>query len=73
MDVHPSVNVWNHTNKFGTFASLLWKAADLGEVAEWLKAHAWKACLLERVTRVRIPVSPPELTRMTPATAGVFM
>ena len=29
-----------------------------GEVAEWLKAHAWKACLLERVTRVRIPVSP---------------
>jgi len=21
-----------------------------GEMAEWLKAHAWKACLLERVT-----------------------
>ena len=31
-----------------------------GEMAEWLKAHAWKACLLERVTWVRIPLSPPE-------------
>jgi hypothetical protein len=30
-----------------------------GEMAEWLKAHAWKACILERVSRVRIPVSPP--------------
>src|ERR1700747_2814379 len=31
----------------------------VGEMAEWLKAHAWKACLLERVTWVRIPLSPP--------------
>ncbi len=31
----------------------------LGEVAEWLKAHAWKACLGETLTRVRIPLSPP--------------
>ncbi len=30
-----------------------------GEMAEWLKAHAWKACLLERATRVRTPLSPP--------------
>ena len=30
-----------------------------GEVAEWLKAHAWKVCLRESVTRVRIPLSPP--------------
>ena len=30
-----------------------------GEVAEWLKAHAWKVCLRETVTRVRIPLSPP--------------
>ena len=30
-----------------------------GELAEWLKAHAWKACLRETVTRVRIPHSPP--------------
>ena len=32
-------------------------------MAEWLKAHAWKACLLERVTRVRIPVSPQKRSR----------
>ena len=32
-----------------------------GEVAEWLKAHAWKVCLRETVTRVRIPLSPPDL------------
>src|SRR5713226_3081793 len=31
-----------------------------GEMAEWLKAHAWKACLGETLTRVRIPLSPPE-------------
>lgn len=28
-------------------------------MAEWLKAHAWKVCLRETVTRVRIPLSPP--------------
>jgi hypothetical protein len=28
-------------------------------VAEWLKAHAWKACLGETLTWVRIPPSPP--------------
>ena len=31
----------------------------LGEVAEWFKAHAWKACIWEAVSRVRIPFSPP--------------
>ena|GEM_PF-4885985 len=30
-----------------------------GEVAEWLKAHAWKACIRETVSWVRIPLSPP--------------
>src|SRR5689334_8368801 len=30
-------------------------------MAEWLKAHAWKACLGETLTRVRIPLSPPLL------------
>ncbi len=30
-----------------------------GEVAEWLKAHAWKVCIRETVSRVRIPLSPP--------------
>src|SRR3954462_7867164 len=30
-------------------------------MAEWLKAHAWKACLGETLTWVRIPLSPPFL------------
>ena len=30
-----------------------------GWVAEWSIAHAWKACLGESLTRVRIPLSPP--------------
>ena len=29
-------------------------------MAEWLKAHAWKACVRETVPWVRIPLSPPE-------------
>src|SRR5438045_5661888 len=36
-----------------------------GEMAEWLKAHAWKACLGETLTWVRIPLSPPLATRST--------
>jgi hypothetical protein len=34
-------------------------------VAEWLKAHAWKACLRETVTWVRIPLPPPALGSLT--------
>ena len=30
-----------------------------GQVAEWLKAHAWNACIRESVSRVRIPLCPP--------------
>ena len=30
-------------------------------MAEWLKAHAWKACLGEILTRVRIPPCPPDI------------
>ena len=34
-----------------------------GEVAEWLKAHAWKVCIRPKsVSRVRIPPSPPRST-----------
>ena len=29
-----------------------------GEVSEWLKEHAWKACVRAIVPRVRIPLSP---------------
>src|ERR1700719_355154 len=35
-----------------------------GGVAEWLKAHAWKACLRETVTWVRIPLPPPHHIEM---------
>src|SRR5258708_32289654 len=34
-----------------------------GEMAEWLKAHAWKACVRETVPWVRIPLSPPPALR----------
>ncbi len=33
-----------------------------GEVAERLKAHAWKACVGLPLPRVRIPPSPPPRT-----------
>src|ERR1700756_52908 len=29
-------------------------------MAEWLKAHAWKACIGETLSRFRTPVSPPD-------------
>ena len=28
-------------------------------MAEWFKAQAWKACILLKVSWVRIPLSPP--------------
>lgn len=31
-------------------------------MAEWFKAHAWKVCIRETVSGVRIPLSPPFLT-----------
>ena len=33
-----------------------------GEMAEWLKAHAWKVCKGATLSRVRIPLSPPFLS-----------
>src|ERR1035437_3401570 len=47
--------------------------AQAGEMAEWLKAHAWKACLGETLTWVRIPLSPPvnyQHTSRVPLPAG---
>ena len=32
---------------------------QIGEGAEWLKAHAWKACIGVTLSRGRIPLSPP--------------
>ncbi len=31
----------------------------MGEMAEWFKAHAWKACKEVILSWVRIPFSPP--------------
>jgi hypothetical protein len=28
-------------------------------MAEWFKAHAWRACIGETLSWVRIPLSPP--------------
>jgi hypothetical protein len=58
-------------------------------VAEWLKAHAWNACIGETLSRVRIPLSPPlewrtelsslpdnvavELGEVAPARASLFV
>ena len=40
--------------------SLLMKRIEKkGEVAEWFKAHAWKACKGAILSWVRIPFSPP--------------
>ncbi len=40
------------------FSLLATQKSELGEVAEWSKAHAWKVCIQETVSRVRIPFSP---------------
>ena len=31
---------------------------EFGEMSEWLKEHAWKACKREIVSWVRIPLPP---------------
>ena len=40
-------------------SAILLTRCGRGEVSEWLKEHAWKACSREIVTWVRIPPSPP--------------
>lgn len=42
---------------------------EYGEVSEWLKEHAWKACKVARPSQVRILFSPPN-SRMQPE--GLF-
>src|SRR5205085_2528459 len=42
-----------------------------GGVAEWLKAHAWRACIRATVSRVRIPLPPPRST-LNQALTGVW-
>jgi hypothetical protein len=42
-------------------------------MAEWLKAHAWKACVRETVPWVRIPLSPPEYSPKSLQSPRVFL
>src|SRR4051812_42844358 len=46
-------------------ATLFWTIRNSlilnGEMSEWLKEHAWKACVGETLPWVRIPLSPPIL------------
>jgi hypothetical protein len=37
---------------------------NYGEMAEWLKAHAWKACVSAVAPRVQIPLSPPSFATL---------
>jgi hypothetical protein len=40
-------------------------------MSEWLKEHAWKACVGETLPRVRIPLSPPDfLPTQDPRVSG---
>ena len=32
---------------------------NFGEMSEWFKEHAWKACVGATLPGVRIPISPP--------------
>src|SRR5262249_20100092 len=41
------------------------RAQARGGMAEWLKAHAWKACIRETVSWVRIPLPPPALRSLS--------
>src|ERR1044072_4167179 len=52
------LNSFGNAVKSLIFASLNLKVQSTGGVQEWLNWHAWKVCILERVSRVRIP-SPP--------------
>jgi hypothetical protein len=41
-------------------------------MSEWLKEHAWKACVGETLPRVRIPLSPPNFAPLRLAERAVF-
>ena len=43
-----------------------------GQVAEWLKAHAWNACIGETLSRVRIPLCPPLTGYAMPGNPAFF-
>ena len=53
------ITIDNINEIFPTICLLIEKLVFKGEMAEWFKAHAWKACLGETLSWVRIPLSPP--------------
>ena len=53
-------------------ARRLYSARRQGGVAEWFKAHAWKACSRETVSWVRIPSPPPPSLVRTGAFSTVW-
>lgn len=42
-------------------------------MSEWFKEHAWRACIAERLSWVRIPSSPPTLRSFCGNYAGIIM
>ena len=46
------------------------KIRGVGEVSEWLKEHAWKACKVARPSQVRILFSPPNKFGVSDASQG---
>ena len=53
------ITINNINEIFSTVCLFIEKLVLKGEMAEWFKAHAWKACLGETLSWVRIPLSPP--------------
>ena len=53
------ITINNINEIFSTVCLFIEKLVLKGEMAEWFKAHAWKACLGETLPWVRIPLSPP--------------
>ena len=44
-----------------------------GEMSEWSKEHAWKACIRATVSGVQIPISPPVKTAYPIGLSGFFV
>src|SRR6187549_717533 len=66
---------WRNGTMEGRFCDKLLQAARKplilnGEMSEWLKEHAWKACVGETLPWVRIPLSPPTFAKTLASLAG---
>jgi hypothetical protein len=53
---------WTGKFEVSSFPDKMKMKLGHGEMAEWLKARASKACIPLRVSGVRIPLSPPYFT-----------